>query len=258
VNPQTAFIWSAINGFTDLGLIDGRSTMARDINSDAVVSVSTGFSSTPGALAYLWAGGAPRYLGPAPGCMTSDIGVINDLGWASVSGMVQLSPLEFRSFLRRDDSFYLLRPPLPGGFSAGTLGITNSGLTSGHTNFGFPVQYQRATIWRDGQPIDLNTLLILPFAGVLEDRARISDNEIIVAGGENNEGEVVAFLLNPIPAALGDTDCDSQINIDDLLNVIAHWGPCAGCNPDLTRDGAVDIFDLIEVILNWGAAGGAP
>ena len=48
------------------------------------------------------------------------------------------------------------------------------------------------------------------------------------------------------------------VNIDDLLTVIGHWGPCpAPCPPtcvgDVDGNCVVNIDDLLLVIGHWGA-----
>ena len=54
----------------------------------------------------------------------------------------------------------------------------------------------------------------------------------------------------PCPA---DSGGDGEVNILDLLGVIAVWGPCVGCPEDSNGDGVVDILDLLAVIAAWGA-----
>jgi glucose/arabinose dehydrogenase len=50
----------------------------------------------------------------------------------------------------------------------------------------------------------------------------------------------------------GDVNSDGSVNIDDLLAVIASWGPCGPpCLADLNLNGVVDIDDLLQVIGNW-------
>jgi len=50
----------------------------------------------------------------------------------------------------------------------------------------------------------------------------------------------------------GDFNADGNINVNDLLILIAAWGPCEGCAQDLNGDGAVNVNDLLVLIAAWG------
>ncbi len=47
-------------------------------------------------------------------------------------------------------------------------------------------------------------------------------------------------------------DGDNVVGVNDILLVIAHWGPCAECDADVTGDSIVDVNDILMVIANWG------
>ena len=49
----------------------------------------------------------------------------------------------------------------------------------------------------------------------------------------------------------GDVNGDGVVNTTDILELIASWGPCNGCNADLDGNGDVDVGDLLIVIENW-------
>ena len=52
----------------------------------------------------------------------------------------------------------------------------------------------------------------------------------------------------------GDIDEDGQINVNDLLAIIAAWGiDCVGCSEDVNDDGDVNVADLLIVIGAWGS-----
>jgi len=53
----------------------------------------------------------------------------------------------------------------------------------------------------------------------------------------------------------GDVDRNGSVNVNDLLQIITHWGPCSNpltCPSDLNVSGQVDVNDLLEVITHWG------
>jgi serine protease len=49
----------------------------------------------------------------------------------------------------------------------------------------------------------------------------------------------------------GDVDGDHAVNVNDLLQVIAQWGPCSWSTADLNGDFSVNVNDLILVIAGW-------
>lgn len=55
-------------------------------------------------------------------------------------------------------------------------------------------------------------------------------------------------LEPPVP---GDVDGDGLVDLQDLLLVLAAWGPCAGCPTDLDGSGEVDFADLLPVLANF-------
>ncbi len=50
---------------------------------------------------------------------------------------------------------------------------------------------------------------------------------------------------------LGDVDGSGNVDLTDLLDVIASWGLCGSCAADVTGDGYVDTSDLLQVIADW-------
>ncbi len=56
----------------------------------------------------------------------------------------------------------------------------------------------------------------------------------------------------------GDIDGDGMVGTNDLLAVIAAWGPCppiADCPEDLNGDGVVGADDILFIIGHWGSTG---
>ena len=50
---------------------------------------------------------------------------------------------------------------------------------------------------------------------------------------------------------LGDLNDDGIVNVIDLLQLLAAWGPCPACPEDLNTDGEVSILDLLILLANW-------
>lgn len=49
-------------------------------------------------------------------------------------------------------------------------------------------------------------------------------------------------------------DGDGVVGVNDILALIAVWGPCETCSADLNGDGVVNVTDLLEVIANWSGS----
>lgn len=64
-----------------------------------------------------------------------------------------------------------------------------------------------------------------------------------------SEADRVGLVIVAVLA--GDADGDGAVDANDLLTVIANWGPCSGCGADLNDDGNVDLEDLLIVLVNW-------
>jgi hypothetical protein len=50
----------------------------------------------------------------------------------------------------------------------------------------------------------------------------------------------------------GDSTGDGVVDTEDLVNLLAAWGPCPGCAEDHTGDDVVDTADLLVVLAGWG------
>lgn len=61
---------------------------------------------------------------------------------------------------------------------------------------------------------------------------------------------------NDIPdeceGCIGDLDGDGDVDTNDLLTLLASWGPCSCCPADLNCDGVVDQTDLDILLDHWG------
>lgn len=51
---------------------------------------------------------------------------------------------------------------------------------------------------------------------------------------------------------LADITCSGVIDVSDLLQLLAAWGPCPGCPADLNGDDVVDVSDLLQLLSAWG------
>lgn len=69
----------------------------------------------------------------------------------------------------------------------------------------------------------------------------------LVPDDENEERDVFAReWLDP-----ADFDADGDIDFEDLLLLLAAWGPCPGCPEDLDQDDVVGFADLLILLTSW-------
>jgi hypothetical protein len=54
-----------------------------------------------------------------------------------------------------------------------------------------------------------------------------------------------------VEGLLGDLNGDGMIGVDDLLQLLAAWGPCNECDEDLNSDGLVGVDDLLALLGVW-------
>lgn len=106
----------------------------------------------------------------------------------------------------------------------------------------------------------------LTFAGAnagdrIEQFVGISDNWQINPA-DNGQFDDVVMQPGIGTVCTGNTNGDTAVNVNDLLNVITGWGPCtlpcpptpcpADVSPSPVGDCQVNVNDLLAVITNWG------
>lgn len=87
-----------------------------------------------------------------------------------------------------------------------------------------------------------------------------SDDCVSGFGGTWNGPNSLCGASACTPACTADVSPDpgdGQVNVDDMFEVINHWGPCSGqgCHADVAPaggDGQINVDDLFIIINNWG------
>jgi len=243
----------------------GHISEARDISPDGRSMVGWMGPNGPsvGAHAFMHRDGVLMDLGVVPGGLSGVANAVNDRDQVVIGGQYTpniLSGFLGKMFLWEDGTFTELinyagfTHIFCGGINNRSEIVGDSLIIQGGAQVA-----QRPWIWRDGQMIDLNTLLIHG-SGInpeaVGDIRSINDHGQILAQASLGSPPHVSntiVLLTPVPDHFGDTNCDGTVNVDDLLGVINTWGACPGqfCAADLDRNLTINVQDLIVVIEEW-------
>ena len=147
--------------------------------------------------------------------------------------------------------------PLPAVLPlAGELALAADGSASVKLGFAFEVSEQGdgdpGTPVIDGLPFPLPTILppggeanVLITAAPQSIALTLSLDVAFTASGPGDE-----------PPLTGDVDGDGRVDFEDLLLVLAGYGPCTPgtpCPADIDGDGAVAFNDILLVLANWTA-----
>ena len=145
-------------------------------------------------------------------------------------------------------------------FESRANGVSGDGsvvVGQGTSSFG-----NEAFIWDAGNGLQnlktvLESQLGFPLTGwTLTDALAVSaDGTTIVGYGNNPTGNIEAYVavILPLDLCLTDINGDGNVDVSDLLNLLAAWGPNPGNAADINNDGNVDIVDLLALLAAWGA-----
>jgi probable HAF family extracellular repeat protein len=214
-----------------------------------------------GSSAFLWHKGKVTDLGLLPGTTAAEARGVNSHGQAcgiayepgGPTGIIRYGFLWSNGILQDIGN-------LPGYTQCRALDINDLGQIIGRSelNSGSGEPF----IWHNGAMHALNNLippeLGLTIGSVLSINnlgqiVGIAYDEPLPPGQPNQVG----IILTPIPSPIGDSDCDEDVDVDDLLTVINHWadaspkGSSALPPGDFNHDAIVGVDDLMIVIDNW-------
>jgi uncharacterized membrane protein len=214
---SSAFIWSAKEGFADLGLINGQSTSATNDNSDVLGRMVVDGVGKP----FLWRSGTLVEL-PTPGGYSVTPTRLNRTG--SVTGRMGLGTFGVVRAFRGSSQGAITLVPLPGHDRGSGNGISDDGVVAGTSN-NADLTDQRAVIWGAAAARDVNSLIPPGSATHLRSAQRFDLNARLLANGYSGL-YAVAMILEPTFASAADITGDCKVNVNDLLAVINQWGPC--------------------------------
>jgi hypothetical protein len=83
-------------------------------------------------------------------------------------------------------------------------------------------------------------------------------NAIVVVGAHGHDQPVnsagAAYVHDPtVVACPADSDGSGAVDVSDLLDLLAAWGPCPSCPQDNDGNDVVDVDDLLILLAAWGA-----
>ncbi len=252
LNPKNAYMWSAEEGFTDLGVMNGPNSAARDVNEHGDVCGWTGvFLSSDEA--FVWSDGKVRLLGPIPGGVSSTGSAINAVGQVNGVGLIESKePPNVGAGFVWDKGVFSLIDPIVGYDTSSTGDINDQGYATGTSvNLDQPTD-RHGYVWIDGVTNDLNDFIDPKLPLMLGSAAGIANSGQIVANGHDDGGETLSFLLTPRNSPLGDLDGDCIVGASDLLILLGEWGQ-RDSPADLNGDGIVGAADLLILLVNWGS-----
>lgn len=114
----------------------------------------------------------------------------------------------------------------------------------------------RTVVWVDeGTAVDFREMIVVDYAwwdaglvDVAEDGRALAN---LAFRDDEGEYRYSTIVLEPVAPPLGDLDCDGVVGFEDLLRLIARWGPCDSCGYDLDGDGTVSHSDLWTLLGQW-------
>jgi len=257
INPleflRTAYIWSANDGFTDVGFIDGCSTFGNDI-SDSGVMVGSMCSQSPdhdSVRGLVFDNGTITILDVVPDGFSSTAYEVNASGIIITGGMLQEDPLVTHTFVLESGKSTLLTIP-PRMDRCGAVNVTNGGLIGGNCLILAMPEPRHPFIWKGDQFLAVSPNLP---PGMRMDRANdmSDDGTMVLQLARIQDGNGIGAIARPAWPEPGDVNCDETVNVNDILDVIRTWGPCpSGCATDLDENYVTNVGDLMIVLSNWG------
>jgi len=248
ISPWNAFVWSTKDGFTDLGLINGLSTAAHDINEDGIISGQTQASFDQRGFVYQDT--TLTVLQPIPPGFTTSASSINGKGQVTVSELIKgggAGGLSTLLFVWNDGTFLPLESidkhtSLPADINDfGTI----TGKATPYESSGQPL----ATLWDDSAIYLLHDLLLTEADFQLKRGvAANSFGQILV---QANDDSVIALILEATNRPTGDVTSDCEVDVDDLIALLDLWGQ-TDSPADIDNNGLVNVSDLLLLLTHWG------
>jgi uncharacterized membrane protein len=257
--PANAVYWQD-GVITALELPIGPTSIANDISDNDRICGWMGLAPGFGAHGFIYDVKTQQVIDlvPPPGTLGYDPRGINNHD--DVCGIVRYPPVPPDFVLRHaflwSDGAMIDLGVLPGFDDSLAFALNDSKVVIGYCEV--EGDGNQPFVWRNGIMHKLNDLIPEEF-----------NIDVITPWDINNAGQIAAdgldlatldqigLRLTPLPSPVGDFNCDTIIDVDDLLGVINTWAdtPMKGSTAlppaDFNQDSIVDHEDLMIVLDNW-------
>jgi len=160
-----------------------------------------------------------------------DDGYFHAFFWSQDDGMIDLGTL--------------------GGNESYAWSISDSGIVVGKSQIP-EVTGTHGFMWMDGVMYDINDFIPPDLNITIVNVRDINSAGELAAVAEYPDGTKHTYLLTPITTLPEDVNGDGNVDVADLLAVVANWGVCENCSEDVNNDGVVDVADILAIIAAWG------
>ena len=177
----------------------------------------------------------------------SDINQAGAITGASISGETQ----KFHAVMWDSENHDIADLGLYQSFPTGAEGLNNNGQIVGDATINPVTGESRALLWQNGEMINLNNMINDDSPWTLQSAQDINDDGVIVGWGIRDDAAGIrGFKLVPIQPT--DINDDGTVDVNDLLALLAAWGPCDGsCPEDVNSDGTVNVNDLLALLADF-------
>ena len=226
---------------------------ANDLTGDAIAAGFTGRTVTTDSLPAIWTATSSHILDTTD-LNTAKADCINEsqvVGGAGYLENPEPGTLTRRPVVWTNGTLALL-PIMSGAIAGHVLDISDSAVASGSNLIGG--EGGRATMWIDGQLVDLNNHIDDSRVYRLLNANAINSDGWIACQANVFVGELTAVataLLKPIGSAPGDLNRDCTVNVLDLEILLEQWNR-NDTFADINQSGNVDVFDLFLLLSSWG------
>jgi probable HAF family extracellular repeat protein len=248
-----AFVWE--NGaFLNINTLKALRSSAASITETGEITGWTGSAAYNNSFGYEVADGRCNVLPPIPGGYSSVGIAINDRRTIVGGGRESTGPFQFRTrAFTRVNGVMLNLGALPDAKNSIAVAVNEANEIVGSSSV-YPKNPSgfRPTLWRGTHMLDL--IDFVQISGNVQhvtSAVDITDNGEILLRGGDIYGDNIAVVVRPMTRTSADLDHNCRVDVQDLLHVIATWGPGESWS-DITGDGVVNVEDLIMVLWNWG------